>query len=223
MIIMFFWFLLPPILLMLYAQYQVKSAFAQAMRVPARVTGAVAARQILDSRGLADVPVVETPGHLSDHFDPRANEVRLSSEVYHSQTAASVGIAAHEVGHALQYAQSYSPLVLRNFAVPAAQFGGNAFTILLIVGLLLHSVQLILLGALLFGGVVLFQMINLPVEFDASHRARQILPELNIIDQEGAVAVNRVLNAAALTYVAATLQAIMTFLYYILQFSGRRD
>lgn len=219
----YFIFALPPIILMIWAQYRVKSAFANGMRVPARLSGAAAARHILDSNGLTNVPVVETPGKLTDHFDPRANEVRLSSDVYHGQTAASVGIAAHEVGHAMQYAQSYAPLVIRNFAVPAAQFGGNAFSILVLLGFLLGSVQLILLGAILFGGVVLFQIVNLPVEFDASNRAKKILPELNIVDQEGAIAVNRVLNAAALTYVAATLQAIVTFLYYILRFSGRRS
>ncbi len=219
---MYLFYMLPPILLMMWAQYQVKSAFAKGMRVPARLSGAEAARQILDAGGLRNVPVVETQGHLSDHFDPRANEVRLSSDVYHGQTAASVGIAAHEVGHALQYAQSYAPLVIRNLAVPAAQFGGGAFTILLTIGVLIGSIQLMILGVILFGGVVLFQVINLPVEFDASNRAKQLLPEMNIVDQEGAAAVSRVLNAAALTYVAATLQAVMTFLYFFSHIVSRR-
>ncbi len=215
-------FMLPPMLLMVWAQYQVKSSFARGMQIPARLTGAAAARQILDASGLTNVPVVETQGFLSDHFDPRANEVRLSSNVYRGQTAAAVGIAAHEVGHALQYAQSYTPLVIRNLAVPAAQFGGGAFTTLLLLGVLLGSMQLMMLGVLLFGGVVLFQLINLPVEFDASNRAKRILPEMNIVDQQGAIAVNRVLNAAALTYVAATLQAVLTFIYYFSLFYDRR-
>ncbi len=219
---MYLFYIIPPMLLMVWAQYQVKSAFAKGMQVPARLTGAVAARQILDASGLTNVPVVETQGYLSDHFDPRANEVRLSSNVYHNQTAAAVGIAAHEVGHAMQYAQSYAPLVIRNLAVPAAQFGGGAFTVLLLLGVMLGSMHLMLLGVFLFGGVVFFQLINLPVEFDASNRAKQILPEMNIVDQQGATAVNRVLNAAALTYVAATLQAVLTFVYYFSQIAGRR-
>ncbi len=215
-------YIIPPMLLMVWAQYQVKSSFARGMQIPARLTGAAAARQILDASGLTNVPVVETQGFLSDHFDPRANEVRLSPNVYRGQTAAAVGIAAHEVGHAIQYAQSYTPLVIRNLAVPAAQFGGGAFTTLLLLGVLLGSMQLMLLGVLLFGGVVLFQLINLPVEFDASNRAKRILPEMNIVDQQGAIAVNRVLNAAALTYVAATLQAVLTFVYYFSLFYDRR-
>ena len=219
---MYLLYIIPPMLLMVWAQYQVKSAFAKGMQVPARLTGAAAARQILDASGLTNVPVVETQGYLTDHFDPRSNEVRLSSNVYHNQTAAAVGIAAHEVGHAMQYAQSYAPLVIRNLAVPAAQFGGGAFTVLLLLGVMLGSMQLMLLGVFLFGGVVFFQLINLPVEFDASNRAKLILPEMNIVDQQGATAVNRVLNAAALTYVAATLQAVLTFVYYFSQIAGRR-
>ncbi len=219
---MYLFYIIPPMLLMIWAQYQVKSSFAKGMRVPARLSGAAAARHILDANGLTNVPVVETQGHLSDHFDPRANEVRLSSSVYHGQTAAAVGIAAHEVGHALQYAQSYAPLVIRNLAVPAAQFGGGAFTTLLLLGVILGSMQLMLLGVILFGGVVFFQVINLPVEFDASNRAKRILPEMNIVDQQGAMAVNRVLNAAALTYVAATLQAVLTFIYYFSMITDRR-
>lgn len=220
---MYLIFVAPAILLMMWAQYRVHSSFSRGMQIPARMSGAATARHILDTSGLNDVPVVETEGQLSDHYDPSHRVVRLSHDVYHGRTASSVGIAAHEVGHALQHAQNYAPLVIRNAAVPAAQFGGTAFTILLIAGFLMQSLQLILLGVILYAAVVVFQIVNLPVEFDASSRAKRILTDMAIVDQQGAIAVNRVLNAAALTYVAATLQSILTLLYYVLIFTSRRD
>ncbi len=214
----------PAILLMMWAQYRVKSTFAKGLRVPTRLSGAAAARHILDINGLQSVEVVETPGQLSDHYDPREKVVRLSADVYRGHSASSVGIAAHEVGHALQDAKNYGPLVIRNAAVPAAQFGGTAFSILLILGILLNSIHLILLGIVLFGGVVFFQLINLPVEFDASNRAKRILAETGMVDADGAAAVNSVLNSAAWTYVAATLQSVLTLAYYLMIFvGGRRD
>lgn len=216
-------FVLPAIILMMWAQHRVKSTFARGMQVPARMSGAATARHILDTNGLSHVDVVETAGMLSDHYDPSHRVVRLSHDVYHGRTASSVGIAAHEVGHALQHANHYAPLVIRNAAVPAAQFGGTAFTALLIAGFLFNSLQLVLLGAILYGGVVIFQLVNLPVEFDASNRAKRMLPEMGIVDEEGAAAVRSVLNAAAWTYVAATLQSILTVAYYLLIFTSRRD
>lgn len=217
-------FTAPAILLMMWAQYRVKSTFAHGLRVPTRLSGAAAARHILDINGLQSIDVVETPGQLSDHYDPREKVVRLSQEVYRGHSASSVGIAAHEVGHAIQDAENYGPLVIRNAAVPAAQFGGTAFSILLIVGILLNSIQLILLGIVLFGGVVFFQLINLPVEFDASNRAKRILADSGMVDADGAAAVNSVLNSAAWTYVAATLQSVLTLAYYLMIFAGgRRD
>ena len=146
------------------------------MQVTAKLSGAAAARYILDEAGCQDVAIEETPGTLSDHYDPRQRVLRLSSEVYNGRTATSVGIAAHESGHALQHAQNYLPLILRNAAVPAATFGGAAFSILLIVGIILASFmhmgplgfKIILLGIVLYGAVLVFQVINLPVEFDAS-------------------------------------------------------
>ncbi|WP_237226639.1 zinc metallopeptidase [Rubinisphaera sp. JC750] len=216
-------FVLPAIILMMWAQHRVKSTFARGMQVPARMSGAATARHILDTNGLSHVDVVETAGMLSDHYDPSHRVVRLSHDVYHGRTASSVGIAAHEVGHALQHANHYAPLVIRNAAVPAAQFGGTAFTALLIAGFLFNSLQLVLLGAILYGGVVIFQLVNLPVEFDASNRAKRMLPEMGIVDAEGSAAVRSVLNAAAWTYVAATLQSILTIAYYLLIFTSRRD
>ncbi len=221
---MYIVFLAPALILMLWAQARVKSAFAQGMRVPAQLSGAAAARYILDQAGCQDVGIEETHGTLSDHYDPRHRVLRLSSDVYHRQTAASVGIAAHEAGHALQHAHNYLPLVLRNAAVPAAKFGPAIFFILFIVGMLMQSLQLVVIGLVAFAGVLVFQVVNLPVEFDASNRAKQILTEYNIVDGDGAVAVRKVLNAAGWTYVAATLQTLLQLLYYIfIIFGGRRD
>jgi len=216
----------PALLLMFWAQMRVKSTYARAMRIDARLSGAAAARHILDQAGCQNVAVEETHGMLSDHYDPRQRVLRLSHDVYHNRSAAAVGIAAHEAGHALQHAHNYAPLVVRNVAVPAAVFGSNAAFILLIIGAFLAYAgfalgqPLVLLGLIGFGAVVFFQVVNLPVEFNASTRAKQILSEYNIVDQEGAVAVRRVLNAAAWTYVAATVQAILTLLYFIMRYGG---
>lgn len=220
---MYFLFIAPAMILAMLAQGWIRSAYARGMEIPARLSGAAAARYILDSAGLESVQVEVTPGMLSDHYDPRAKVLRLSPEVYESRSATAVGIAAHEAGHALQDAKAYMPLVIRNAAVPAAQFGPWGFIVLLVLGYILQAPALIYIGIACFGAVVLFQVINLPVEFDASNRAKRILSEYQIVDGEGAVAVNHVLNAAAWTYVAATLQAILTLLYYVWRFAGSRD
>lgn len=210
-----------PILLAMWAQARVQSAYAAGMQVPARMTGAQAARSILDRNGLDEVPVEETGGKLSDHYDPRHRVLRLSSEVYHYPSAASVAIAAHEAGHAMQHASNYAPLMIRNLAVPLASFGSNGAYLLLLMGFMMRFQPLIWLGIALFGGVFFFQLVNLPVEFDASERAKVQLQELGIVEsQEEAVVVSRVLGAAAWTYVAATLQALAIFLYYVLRFGG---
>ncbi|MBM3971909.1 MAG: zinc metallopeptidase [Planctomycetes bacterium] len=216
----------PAILLMLWAQWRVKSAYHHGMQVPAPLSGAAAARHILDSSGCHEVGVEVAQGWLSDHYDPSSRVLRLSPEVYESHTATAVGIAAHEAGHAIQHANHYAPLVVRNIAVPAAQFGGTAFWILLMLGLALSSFKLILLGIAAFGCTTLFQIINLPVEFDASNRAKRLLGQLSIVDGEGALAVRSVLNAAGWTYIAATLQSLMTLIYYLIRFgvlSSSRD
>ena len=217
---LYFLFLAPALLLMVIAQIWVKSAFARGMRIDARLTGAAAARHILDQAGCDHVGVEETHGWLSDHYDPRHRVLRLSHDVYHSRSASAVGIAAHEAGHALQHAHNYAPLVVRNAAVPAAQVGPTVSIVMIILGALLSLQPLIWLGIIAFCGIVFFQIVNLPVEFNASSRAKQILTEYQIVDQQGAAAVRNVLNAAALTYVAATLQAILTLLYYIIRFTG---
>ena len=217
---LYFIFIGPAVLLMIWAQFRIKSTYHAAMQVDARLTGAAAARYILDQAGLQNVAVEQTPGQLSDHYDPRGKVLRLSPDVFNSRSAAAVGIAAHEAGHALQDAKNYAPLVVRNFAVPAAQFGPIAFIGLVILGFILKAPALIYLGIAAYAGLVFFQLVNLPVEFDASNRAKKILTEYQIVDQEGAVAVRKVLNAAGWTYVAATLQSVLTLMYYIFRLTG---
>lgn len=213
-------FLAPAILLMAWAQMRVRSAYGHAMQMPAPLSGAAAARYILDQAGCNKVAIEEIPGHLSDHYDPHHKVLRLSSEVYNSRSMAAVGIAAHEAGHAMQDAHGYLPLMVRNAAVPAATWGPILSMVLLMVGMLMGSPHVILLGIAAFGGLLLFQLVNLPVEFDASDRAKHVLNELQIVDHQGALAVRGVLNAAAWTYVAATLQTVLTIGYYLFRFSG---
>ena len=216
----YFLFLAPAILLMMWAQGRVRSAFSRGMQVPAPLSGAAAARHILDVSGCQHVDIEMAQGFLSDHYDPRHKVLLLSPDVYNSRSASAVGIAAHEAGHALQDAQQYAPLVIRNAAVPAAQYGPIAFIVLLVLGAILGRPELILLGIAAYAGLLVFQVVNLPVEFDASNRAKQVLADLNIVDEQGAIAVRDVLNAAGWTYVAATLQTLLTLLYYVLHFTG---
>ncbi|OYP34582.1 zinc metallopeptidase [Rhodopirellula sp. MGV] len=222
----YFLFVLPPLLLAMFAQWRVKSTFESMSQVPARMTGAQAARQMLDAAGLSQVGIERVPGHLSDHYDPRAKVLRLSDGVYNQRSMAAVGVACHEAGHAFQDAKNYAPLIIRNAAVPAANFGSNTGVLLASIGLMLSSIPLgrilLLAGILLFGAVVFFQLVNLPVEFDASNRARHHLVADGIISANEEHFVAKVLNAAALTYVAGTLQAVMTLLYFVFRFMGDR-
>ncbi|MDX1965935.1 MAG: zinc metallopeptidase [Planctomycetaceae bacterium] len=223
---LYFLFIAPAFLLGMWAQARVKSSYQQAMQEPAPLSGAAAARLILDQAGLPHIPIEETPGTLSDHYDPSSQTVRLSSAVYHERSLAAVGIAAHEVGHAIQHARRYLPLVVRNIAVPAAVWGPNLSVGLLFAGVIFQLPGLIWLGIIAFSGVAVFQLVNLPVEFDASNRAKRVLSELQIVDSHGAAVVRDVLGAAALTYVAGTLQTLSTLLYYIVRYGGmgsRRD
>lgn len=211
----------PAILLALWAQMMVKSAYARAQRQPAALSGAAAARYVLDSAGLQNVDIEMTPGHLSDHYDPRHKVLRLSQEVYQSRSLAAVGIAAHEAGHAIQDARHYAPLVIRNMAVPAAGFGSSVGWILAVVGLIFTYPLLLNLGIVLFSAVVFFQVINLPVEFNASSRAKAELATLGIVGPNEMPYVRKVLSAAALTYVAATFQVILQLLYLIMAANRR--
>jgi uncharacterized protein len=203
----------------------VQSAYRKMSQIPARMSGAEAARRILDANGLYNVPIEQVPGQLSDHYDPSSKVVRLSPEVYQGYSMSSVGIAAHEVGHAIQDAKQYAPLVVRNLAVPVASFGSNFSTILLLgaFGLMIAGLSklgvMVMLGAIVcFGVIVVFQLVNLPVEFNASSRAKNELVGLGIVSPSELPYVSKVLSAAALTYVAATLTSITTFAYYVLQF-----
>ncbi len=216
-------FIAPAMLLGFVAQMMIRSSYARAQQQPAPLSGAAAARHILDSAGLQNVDIEMTPGHLSDHYDPRQKVLRLSQEVYQSRSLAAVGIAAHEAGHAIQDARNYAPLVVRNLAVPAAGFGSNIGLMLAFFGLVFSFQPLLLAGIVLFSFVVFFQVVNLPVEFNASSRAKVQLATLGIVGPGEMRYVGGVLNAAALTYVAATLQAVLTLLYYVLAYSSRRD
>jgi uncharacterized protein len=220
---MYFLWIAPALLLAFWAQMRVKATYAAAQQQPAPLSGAAAARHILDSAGLQNVEIEQIPGELTDHYDPKAKVLRLSPEVYQSRSLAAVGIAAHESGHALQDARHYAPLIVRNAAVPAASFGSGISYVLIIAGFFLQAGPLIWAGIALFGCVVFFQVVNLPVEFNASSRAKAQLAELGIVNPQEMVYVNKVLDAAAWTYVAATLQSVLTLLYYISRFSGGRD
>lgn len=210
-------------LLGMWAQYRIQATYAAAMEEPSQLSGAAAARHILDQSGLTNVAIEQVGGHLSDHYEPRSKVLRLSEEVYHGRTLAAVGIAAHEAGHAIQDAKRFAPLVIRNAAVPIANFGSGAGMMMLFGGMMLNFGPLIWAGVILFGTVAFFQLINLPVEFNASNRAKRILVERDIVPKEDMQSVNKVLNAAALTYVAATIQAVMTLLYYVMRASSRRS
>jgi Zn-dependent membrane protease YugP len=216
-------FLAPALILAVIAQMWVSSAYARASQIPASMSGYAAARRILDAAGLSNVQIEAIPGHLSDHYDPRAKVLRLSADNYHGTSLAAVGIAAHESGHALQDAMGYLPLTIRNLAVPAAQFGSSASMFMLIIGMLIHSAGLIWIGIATFSAVVFYQLVNLPVEFNASSRAKTLLISEGIVNQYDMGPINNVLAAAALTYVAATLQSILQLLYFIMEYGSRRD
>ena len=223
---MYFVFIAPAFVLGMIAQWRVKSTFASMSQVPARMSGAQAARMMLDSAGLHDVGIEQVAGHLSDHYDPRAKMLRLSPNVYGGRSMAALGVACHEAGHAFQDAKGYKPLIVRNAAVPLANFGSNIGATLAGVGVMFTFYGagigniLLLAGIVLFSGVVFFQLVNLPVEFDASNRARRHLVSANLIAPNEEQFVAKVLNAAALTYVAGTLQAVLTLAYYIFRLMG---
>jgi Zn-dependent membrane protease YugP len=216
-------FLLPGMLLALWAQWRVRSAYAAASQIPAAsgYTGAQAADALLRAAGVHGVQIEPVQGFLSDHYAPGEKVLRLSPQVYTGRSLAALGIAAHESGHALQDAGRYPLLVLRNLLVPAAGIGSNLSWIVIVLGFSLHLMGLIYLGIAAFSLVVLFQLVNLPVEFDASRRARLALLDAELITPDEAVEVKRVLDAAALTYVAATLTSALTLLYFLFRAQRR--
>jgi Zn-dependent membrane protease YugP len=214
-----------PFLLGLFAQWRVKSAYDHWRRQPNqhRVSGAQAAAEMLTRAGVTEVRIEQTPGFLRDHYDPAAKVLRLSPEVYGGASVAAVGIACHEAGHALQHAQGYAFLGVRTLLVPTAKIGSWLALPLIMVGLLINALSLAWVGMVFFGVVVLFQFITLPVEFDASARAKIAVHQYGIAaNPEEENGVSEVLNAAALTYVAATVAALAQLLYYLLLLQGRR-
>ncbi len=219
-------FLAPAMLLAMWAQFRVKSAYHQASQMTAAsgLSGAEAAHMILEAHGINDVAIEPASGFLSDHYDPHHKVLRLSPDVYQGRTVAALGIAAHEAGHAVQDKVHYGPLAIRNGIVPLASIGPNLSWVLIIIGAVLGGAHtyvgswMIWAGIGLFSMFVLSQLVNLPVEFDASRRAKDLMQSSGLVAAGAeAKAMNRVLNAAALTYVAATLTAILTLLYYLVR------
>ncbi|HIY08096.1 MAG TPA: zinc metallopeptidase [Firmicutes bacterium] len=216
---------LPAFLFSLWAQMKVNSTFSRYSKVRSLrgLTGAQAARYILDRNGLAHVRIEQVAGNLTDHFDPRTNVVRLSQSVYNVPSIAAVGVAAHECGHAVQYAVGYGPMKLRAAIIPATNFGSKLALPLILIGLLFNSSQLLLAGILLFSLTAVFQLVTLPVEFNASSRALRTLDQQGILTQEELAGTRKVLTAAALTYVAALLVALAQLVRMLLLYNRRRD
>ncbi len=221
-------FMAPAFILMLAVQFYVNSSYSKWSRVPSRlrISGAQAAQQLIRYSGLYNVRIEGTPGQLTDHYDPRNKTLRLSEGVYRSASVAALAVAAHELGHALQDQEGYTPLRLRSALVPAVNIGSYLGWILLMVGFLLRSPQLAWLGVIVFSAGAVFALATLPVEFNASARAKRLLVESGLISTEEEMrGVNQVLNAAALTYVAALVTAILQLLYYaslVMGMGGRR-
>lgn len=212
-----------PLLAGLYAQHRVKSTFARNLQVPVAngLSGAEVARRVLDANGLHDVPIEEVQGALSDHYDPRNRSVHLSSEVYRGRSVASTAVGAHEVGHAIQHAQAYAFFRFRSALFPAVQFASNIWMLFLLGGFFLGVLGFVYLAIALYAIVVLFQLVTLPVEFDASRRAKRQLYDLGLVAANESQGVKSVLTAAAWTYVVGALAAIAALLYYLSIFSNR--
>lgn len=223
-------FMVPAMILGFIVQSAVKSRFNKfaSVRTLRGLTGAQVAREILDSHGLYDVRVEQTNGFLSDHYDPRSRVLRLSPDVARTPSVSAVGVAAHEAGHALQHAQGYLPLQFRSAMVPAVQFGSSLAPLVIISGILLQALLgltglgyiIAWFGVALYGLVALFSVVTLPVELDASARAKKLLYQYNIVDKRELAGVTSVLNAAAWTYVVAAIAALLQLAYWIFRLSG---
>ncbi len=217
--------LLPALALSLYAQFKISSTYKKYAKVQAAsgIAACDMARQLLDYNGLKHVRVEMVAGNLTDHYDPRRQVLRLSQTTYASRSVAALGVAAHEAGHALQHSEGYMPLKLRSLLVPVAQFGSYASWVLILIGILANALNLIGLGIIFFTAVVAFQLVTLPVEFNASSRALAALEGGGFLTREETDQTAKVLQAAALTYVAAALTAMLQLLRLILIFGGRRE
>lgn len=231
----YFILLAPAFALSLWASWRVKSAFKKYSKVRAAsgLTGAQAAERLLASAGIQDVKIVPTKGTLSDHYNPTTKTLALSEPVYGSASVAAVGVACHEAGHAIQHARDYKPMWVRSLLVPTANIGSKLGYFVMFGGLMLMYMsgnpafgqKIVLLGAVLFSAVLLFQIVTLPVEFDATARAKKLAFEQGILLEQERPGMNRVLNAAALTYVAAVVSTMMTLVYYLMRAGllGGRD
>ncbi|HNW29107.1 MAG TPA: zinc metallopeptidase [Spirochaetota bacterium] len=224
-----YWMMMAPVLILsLVATIKVKSTFNKYSKVMSAsgMTGADVAKELLRRNGLTNVTVTETGGFLSDHYDPSKKVIRLSPNVFRSNSVAAIGVAAHETGHAIQHAKAYSPLVLRNTMVPVANIGSSLSWIIIFAGFIFGFMGLVKIGIILFSAVVVFQVITLPVEFNASSRAKEMLASYGLISQGELLGVRKVLSAAAMTYVAAAASSIMTLLYFLIRaglLGGRDD
>ena len=221
----YYWMLLvPAMLIALVAQMRVSSTFNRFSRVACRrgLTGAQAAEAVLRAHGVLDVQIQAIRGNLNDHYDPRTNVIRLSDSVYGGSSVAAVGVAAHEAGHAVQYAQGYGPIKLRTAIIPVCNIGSQLSILFIIIGLFLYSEPLFGIGVILFSLTVLVQLVTLPVEFNASRRAIQTLESGYLLEEDELQGAKKVLRAAAMTYVAALLVSLAQLLRFLLAFSGRR-
>ncbi len=215
---LYFLFLIPGLLLGIWAQIKLHLAYGKYSKMPvdSGMTGAQAAREILDRAGLADMPVEEVPGRLSDHYDPMKRALFLSSDNFHGQSVAAVGVAAHEAGHALQHQAAYGLFNLRMALVPVTNFASTAYSIILLLGFFMGFLSIALwIIIATFSVMTFFQLVTLPVEFDASRRAKEQLFRLGLVHEHERAGVSKVLDAAALTYVAALVSSILMLLYYI--------
>ncbi|HRP05194.1 MAG TPA: zinc metallopeptidase [Opitutaceae bacterium] len=218
-----------PMLFGMYAQFRISSAYNKNVRVPSRghITGAEAAEAVMRAAGVSGVEIVEVPGQLTDHYDPINRRLALSQENYRGTSLAALGVAAHEAGHAIQHKVGYAMMTVRQTLVPATKIAAGVANFVLIAGILLISSaiggKLLVLGALALAVICLFQLVTLPVEFDASRRAKQQLVSLGILGRDEMPGVNETLDAAALTYVAAFVASLGSLLQILLLLSGRRD
>ncbi len=221
-----------PMLFGLYAQFRIRSAYSKNVQIPSRggITGREAAQAVMDSAGVRGVEIVEVPGELSDHYDPIHRRLALSQHNYRGTSLAALGVAAHEAGHAIQHKVGYSMMTVRQTLAPATQIAASISNYVIIGGILLLSLagnvfgyNLLMIGAVALGVIVLFQLVTLPVEFDASRRAKAQLVNLGIVDRDEMGGVHETLDAAALTYVAAFVAALGSLLHILMILSGRRD
>jgi uncharacterized protein len=223
----YFLYLAPALALSLWASFRTKSAFKKYSKVPVStgMSGARAAQRMLDAAGISDVKIVAHRGMLTDHYNPVTKTLALSEQVYGVPSIAAVGVACHEAGHAIQHAVAYKPLWLRSLLVPTANLGSSLGYLVMVFGLMLGSLQLFMVGVVLFSCVFAFQLVTLPVEFDASARAKKLAVANGIILPQEREGMDRVLNAAALTYVAAAVSTLLTLLYFLMRaglLGGRR-